>query len=143
MIIVITFDLGFKMNYSKQRELILQTLKENVVHPSADYIYKIIREKLPHISIATVYRNLNQLAENGEIKKIVGLDNADHFDHNIHKHYHFICQKCEKIYDIPDEIAPEICSKVQDFSGHIIKSHEVTFKGVCIECKVKGEEQWN
>ena len=57
------------MNYSRQREVILETLKENVVHPTAEYLYSILKEKEPNISLATLYRNLNQLAENDIIKK--------------------------------------------------------------------------
>ena len=57
------------MNYSKQREIILNTLKENVVHPTAEYLWEKVKEKDPKISLATLYRNLNQLSENGIIKK--------------------------------------------------------------------------
>ena len=78
------------LKYSKQRDSILKTLQENVVHPTADFIYAKAKEENPNISLATVYRNLNQLAENGDIKKISGLDNMTHFDHNTHKHFHFI-----------------------------------------------------
>ena len=109
------------MNYSKQRELILETLKENVVHPSADYIYGKLKDKLPNISLATVYRNLNQLAENGTILKIEGLENSDHFDHNTHEHHHFLCEKCGRIFDIPKDIAPDINLKVKEQTGHIAK----------------------
>ena len=57
------------MNYSRQREVILNTLKSNVVHPTAEYLYSVLKETEPNISLATLYRNLNQLAENGIIKK--------------------------------------------------------------------------
>lgn len=130
------------MNYSKQREIILETLKENVVHPSADYVYGVIKEKLPHISLATVYRNLNKLSEKGTIKKIEGLDSCDHFDHNTREHYHFLCEKCNKIFDVPSDIAPDIKNKVQRELGHSVIQHEITFRGVCAECN-KGEKQWN
>ena len=43
------------MNYSRQREIILETLKENVVHPTAEYLYGILQEKAPNISLATLY----------------------------------------------------------------------------------------
>ena len=82
------------MKYSKQRELVLQTLQQNVVHPTADYIYAVLHKEYPSISLATVYRNLNQLAEMNVIRKIVGLDASTRYDHNTHKHYHFICSKC-------------------------------------------------
>ena len=58
------------MNYSKQREIILDTLRNNVVHPTAEYIYEILKEEDSKISLATLYRNLNQLADKGIIKKI-------------------------------------------------------------------------
>ena len=74
------------MNYSRQREIILDTLKSNVVHPTAEYIYSILQKENPKISLATLYRNLNQLAEHGIIKKIDGLEQSSHYDHNTHAH---------------------------------------------------------
>lgn len=127
------------MNYSKQRELVLNALKENVVHPSADYIYNILKRDHPNISLATVYRNLNKLAESGVIKKIEGLENSDHFDHNTFEHYHLICVNCGKIFDIPDDIAPEICEKVEKQLGFTILQHEITFRGICPHCNNKGD----
>ena len=128
------------MNYSRQRELILDTLKDNVVHPSADYLYAIIKNELPNISLATVYRNLNKLAESGTIKKIEGLENSVHFDHNTHEHYHFICLNCKKIFDVTSDIAPDLNDKVSEKSGHKVVYHEITFRGICNECIRKGEE---
>ena len=61
------------MHFSRQRKKILETLKNNVVHPSADYIHRILKEENSEIGLATVYRNLNKLAENGTIKKLQGL----------------------------------------------------------------------
>ncbi len=127
------------MNYSKQRELILTALKENVVHPTAEYIYNILKPKNHSISLATVYRNLNKLAESGIVKKIEGLNGSDHFDHNTHEHYHLICVKCDKIYDIPKEVAPNACKMVENDLGFKVLGHELTFKGICPKCNNKGE----
>ena len=66
------------MKYSRQRELILKTLKENCIHPTAEQLYELIRREEPTVSLATVYRNLNLLAENGMVKKIEGLDGTAH-----------------------------------------------------------------
>ncbi len=123
------------MNYSKQRELILKVLRENVIHPTADQIYTLIRAEMPSVSLATVYRNLNLLAENGIIRRISGLDGSVHFDHNMEKHYHFICTKCNKVYDIPHDIAPELADKAAAATGLEVSSCEITFKGTCHNCK--------
>lgn len=123
------------MNYSRQREIILNTLKNNVVHPTADYLYGIIKENEPTLSLATLYRNLNKLAEKGVIKKIDGLESPSHFDHNTHEHYHFICDKCKKVYDITKDIAPNLVQNAQQETGFKITGHDIVLHGICNECK--------
>lgn len=125
------------MKYSKQRELILKVLSENVVHPTADFVYEIIKKEMPNISLATVYRNLNQLAANGMIKKAEGLDGSVHFDYNTHPHYHFICNRCNKIYDIPYDIAPALGEKVFAQTGMSVENYDLCFKGICSDCQNK------
>ena len=123
------------MNYSKQREVILNTLKENVVHPTAEYLYAKIQEKDPKISLATLYRNLNQLTENGIIKKIDGLETSSHYDHNTHEHYHFICTKCRRVFDIDAEVAPELIRRTEEKTDFLIENHDIVFSGICKECR--------
>ncbi len=126
------------MNYSKQREIIFDTLQENVVHPTAEYLYTKIKEKDPKISLATLYRNLNQLAENGIIKKIDGLENSSHFDHNTHEHYHFICKKCKRVFDIDADVAPELIRKTEELTDFVIENHDIVFSGICKDCRQTG-----
>ena len=133
MIIVITFRL--KMNYSKQRDLILNTLRENSTHPTAENIYTLLKEANPKLSLATVYRNLNQLAQQGILRQIKGLDDSIHFDHQLHPHYHFLCQCCGKIYDVPESVAPCIDKSVEDVLNATVIHHEMSFIGVCSDCK--------
>lgn len=123
------------MRYSRQRELTLQVLQENVCHPSTDFIYEKMKQKMPNISLATVYRNLNQLAEAGIIRKIEGLDGAVHFDHNTHNHYHFVCIKCNKVYDVPYDVAPNLNDEVLERTGLQVITHDITFKGICQHCQ--------
>lgn len=123
------------MNYSKQREIILNTLQTNAVHPTAEFIQSVLKKKDPNISLATVYRNLNLLASNGTIKKVQGLEQSVHYDHNTHEHYHFICDNCKKIFDIPADIATDIEAKTRAKTGFSIHGHEIIFHGLCAECR--------
>ncbi len=123
------------MNYSKQREVILNTLKENVVHPTAEYLYAKVKEKDPKISLATLYRNLNQLTENGIIKKIDGLETSSHYDHNTHEHYHFICTKCRRVFDIDAEVAPGLIRRTEEKTDFLIENHDIVFSGICKDCR--------
>lgn len=128
------------MNYSRQREIILETLQANVVHPTAEYLYAVLKAKAPNISLATLYRNLNQLADNGVIKKIDGLEAPSHYDHNTHEHYHFICDECKKVFDVSSDVAPDIVRKTEEETGFIVKRHDIIFNGICRDCLEKIKE---
>lgn len=123
------------MNYSKQREVVLDALKENVIHPTAEKLYSIIQIEYPEVSKATLYRNLSQLADAGIIKKIDGLEPSAHFDHNTHLHYHFICEKCGKVFDVSSEVAQNIVNKAEEETGFKVTNHEIVFKGLCKDCQ--------
>lgn len=123
------------MKYSRQRELILKTLRENCIHPTAEQLHELICREEPTISLATVYRNLNLLAENGTIKKIEGLDGIAHFDHQTFDHYHFICKKCDRVFDIPYDIAPDLAKDVENQTGLAVASYDISFRGICKSCQ--------
>ena len=121
--------------YSKQREAIKEYLSQTKEHPTADTVYMNIRAVLPNISLGTVYRNLNLLAEQGEILKINCQDGSVHFDGNLDPHYHFICKSCGKIYDIEME-SIDFINKIAGASfGGKIDGHIVHFYGRCPDCK--------
>lgn len=125
------------MNYSRQREIILDTLKRNTIHPTAEKLLEIIKEEQPdsNIGIATVYRNLNKMANSGTIKRIDGLEDAEHFDHNTYTHYHFMCEKCHRIFDIDSEIAPNIIRNTQKTTGFIVNNYDILLHGICKDCQ--------
>ena len=122
------------MRTSKQREVVLEALRENVIHPTAENLYKIIKSKHSSIGTATVYRNLNSLVEDGLIKKIEGLTSSAHYDHNTHRHYHFICDKCNRVFDVSENVAPNLEEKAQCETGFQISGCDITFHGICTEC---------
>lgn len=68
------------MNYSQQRNCIMNIVVSNPVHPTAEQVYDIARRSYPKISLGTVYRNLNQLAEHGILKKICSSYGSVRFD---------------------------------------------------------------
>lgn len=127
------------MNYSRQREIIFDALKQNVIHPTAESLYEIIKKSYPETSKATLYRNLSQLAELGIIKKIDGLETSAHFDHNTHLHYHFICEKCGKVFDVSSDVAQNVVDKTEVETGFKVTGHELVFHGICSDCNKKGE----
>ena len=80
------------LKYSRQRESIKNCLMNRTDHPTADTLYLTVREEFPNISLGTVYRNLNLLAELGEITRFSCGDGSEHFDFRTEPHYHFCVQ---------------------------------------------------
>ncbi|OGF30490.1 hypothetical protein A2533_01115 [Candidatus Falkowbacteria bacterium RIFOXYD2_FULL_35_9] len=83
-----------------QRLTILKYLQSVTCHPTAEKIYHHVRQTIPNVSLGTVYRNLNYLAQKGLIIQFQKDANLTCFDGNPSDHLHFICQKCHKVYDI-------------------------------------------
>ena len=91
------------LKYSRQREAIKEFLAGTKEHPTADTVYMHVREEFPRISLGTVYRNLNLLADIGEITKITTPDGGDRFDAVTNPHYHVICTSCGRVIDLEME----------------------------------------
>ncbi len=124
------------MKYSKQREIILQALMDNPMHPTADDIYRIVRLKEPKISLGTVYRNLNQLAETGRIIKIQMSDGSDRFDAKTYPHMHLVCSECGSVMDMDCDITEDLCSSLEKTSGYHIKPSDIVLSGICANCHI-------
>ena len=117
------------MNYSKQREIILDYINNCCLHPTADMVYEEVKKKLPRLSFSTVYRNLNQLVEQNKIKKI-SLDNEKYIYDNVKKdHAHFYCIKCGVLEDV------ELSNNIKLNINYEINSIELVVKGICNKCK--------
>ena len=117
---------------TSQRETILDYLKGVDNHPSAETIYDEVRKKLPRISRGTVYRNLKNLKRKGEIQEISA--GIAYFDGDISSHAHFICQKCNKIFDIFN-ICKE-CGVLKRKKTKVgkINNYQISFYGYCQKC---------
>jgi len=119
---------------TKQRQMIFDIVNEHKDHPSADEIYLDVRAKDNKISRGTVYRNLNLLVEDGQIKH-VKLSGADRFDWQKGSHYHMICVECGKLNDVPIVYRNELDCEIAEKTGYEKVIHRTIFEGICSECK--------
>jgi len=125
------------MRYSRQREMVLQAVIGNQEHPTADQIYKIVRKRDPKISLGTVYRNLNQLSEVGELLRIPVSDGKDRFDYNQRSHYHLKCTKCGAFTDLPQGVNNSIdllLADIKDQTGMNVNPERIQLEGLCKTC---------
>ena len=119
-----------------QRQLVFDAVKDLDVHASAEQVYGHVAKTHPSISKATVYRNLSQMVESGELLNIGYFDGAAHFDHNCHEHCHLMCEQCKKIFDV-DVTYSDTIGRAGEQKGFDISDYRVTFSGICWDCKKK------
>jgi len=117
-----------------QRTKILEYLHKSKDHPTAEQVYKAVKKDLPSISLATVYRNLHFLEGQGQIIHLT-VGNESRFDGQTCNHIHFICKKCQKIFDIHK---PEVFQNInrqtknQNIKPECVK---IIIEGKCKKCQ--------
>ena len=122
------------MRHSNQRDAVLTVVKAARDHPTADTVYMRVREQLPDISLGTVYRNLRQLCDCGEIISLEMSDKSVHFDGNTDGHLHFLCKYCGKITDLSFRVNPP--RELADM-GYIVQGEKTVYYGKCNACANK------
>ena len=122
------------MNFSRQREIIYYQVMNYPTHPTVEEVYNALKPDNPNLSLGTVYRNLNQLSEAGMLMKIPIADGSDRFDGRTDCHYHMICEKCGRVFDIELDCLDEIPQTVMRENGHRITRVTLNLKGVCAGC---------
>lgn len=124
---------GFKQ--TSQRVEIMDFLRGNKSHPTAEEVYEGVSKKLTRISRATVYSNLKLMVKGGLIKE-VNIKGVLRFEPNPVPHHHIICSRCGKIIDFESkeltDYAFKVIGKVRGFS---IDSATTNFHGICEKCK--------
>lgn len=90
--------------YSKQREAIYLTLLSSGTHPTADDIYIMVRDRIPHVSLATVYKALESLVAAGLAAQVPGVTGPTRYDHSPVPHIHLRNLADGMLYDLPPEI---------------------------------------
>lgn len=126
---------------SKQREQVLQFMKQIQTHVSAEEVFEGLNKNEKSVSLATVYRNLNILVQMHEIKKIAHPVYGYVYDKTCDPHYHLHCTVCEQLYDFPQPYMMELDDTMEEKSGLKIYSHNTIFEGVCETCAKKGRMQ--
>lgn len=121
-----------------QCALVLEAVNQLHDHATADEIYEAIAREHPHIGRGTVYRNLQKLAEAGDILKVEVPGGADRYDHLTYKHYHVKCTKCGRVFDVDMPYESNLADKIGDKHGFLLTGHTIMFTGVCPDCQKKG-----
>ncbi len=118
-----------------QREVILSELGKSRSHPTADELYERVKKKLPRISLATVYRNLEILSEAGLIRKLEVSGRQKRFDWDTRQHDHIYCVHCHRVDNIDLENKKQLNLPTRESKGYEVTGCRIEFFGLCPRCK--------
>jgi Fur family peroxide stress response transcriptional regulator len=104
-------------------------------HPSAEDIYKEVQKEYPNISLATVYKTMEMLAEHDLISKVTPLHDIARYDCNSEYHHHLVCVKCKAIIDIDSNSVDQIKIPKSIEKEFKILNYRIQIDGICKNCQ--------
>jgi len=119
---------------TRQLAAVHEALLADHSHPSAEEVFLQVRQTLPHISLGTVYRNLQRLVEEGKIRVLRSGGRVARYDPMTAEHDHFICRQCGRVVDVvlesdrPVNLAPLL------EQGFTIATKSLSIHGLCQQC---------
>ena len=123
-------------NRSAQRDAVLELLRSVRCHPTAGWLYETLRKNHPKISRGTVYRNLDQLCENGLVLRLQSSDRQEHYDANVLPHEHFCCRICDAVHDVTPACDVPVSEGILE-KEHLVEKVRLIFHGICKNCREK------
>jgi len=119
----------------------LELLEQTEIHPTADWLYHKLKNEFPSLSLGTVYRNLNILAEQHLIQKLPFGSTHDRYEAQKSPHYHLVCETCGCVQDFNMPHYTEINEQARKMSGFDISRHRIDFFGTCEKCHSKKKKR--
>ena len=120
---------------TNQRQEVVEAL-EVLGHATSEKLIEYLEAHEVRVSLATIYRNLNILIDDGKIRK-VKLGNLDVYETIKKRHYHFICEKCGNIFDIEPQLINVDNNSIKSFNGSIVHDYDMQFYGICYDCELE------
>lgn len=125
-------EAGVKLTH--QRLEICREIAHSTEHPDAEAVYQGVRERVPTISLDTVYRTLWTLLDLGLIGTLGFPRDRMRFDGNIAPHHHFICTRCGEAQDFYSEELDQLRLPEEIAAYGSVQNTRVEVKGICLRC---------
>jgi Fur family transcriptional regulator, peroxide stress response regulator len=129
--------LAARKRKTRQLEEVFKALQGDGTHPFAHEIYRRVHKKLPRISLATVYRNLHSLVEEGKIRTLLLGEQVARYDPETSEHDHFVCGRCGRVSDLFLRRARRMDLTPLAKDGYVVRTVNVTVHGMCQVCAAR------
>ena len=120
---------------SRQREVVLEAVRSSMDHPTAEWVFRRARRRLPRISQGTVSRNLEQLVGEGLVHEIHVGGHVARFDANTGRHYHIRCLGCRRVSELPMSVTSTLEEEAARATSYQVLGHAVEIYGLCPACQ--------
>jgi Fur family peroxide stress response transcriptional regulator len=128
---------GVKVTH--QRLEIFREVARSGSHPDAETVYRAVRERIPTMSLDTVYRALWLLSDLGLITTLGPPRERTRFDANLRRHHHFVCRQCGLIRDFYSNAFDELKLPQSLKAIGSVETTHVEARGLCGKCAKKKE----
>ncbi len=119
-----------------QRQVLYETMQSMDGHPSPEEVFASIKERIPSISLATVYKNIHLFVESGVFRELSVHHGTLRVEMNKEPHHHMVCSLCKTVTDLPD--GDEFGVGLQNAAlpgGFLVERIAMDVIGVCPECQ--------
>ncbi len=128
---------GYK--FTKQRKIVFEAiLKQHEKHVTVEELYNYIKVHSPNIGLTTVYRTVQLFCEMDILEKVNLDDGLIRYelmlDDDNHRHHHLICNNCNKIVEVKEDLMDSIEKIFEENYGFSVSNHQTKFYGLCSEC---------
>lgn len=124
------------LKVTPQRLKIVESLN-TYGHLNIDMLYQEVKEAYPNVSLATVYKNIAIMTQNGLLEEVKVPSEKSVYEVRKEPHLHLHCVKCGKIEDFEIDLKP-VTERAEKLSGYNVLDTDMVFDGVCPECQKHG-----
>ncbi len=127
--------------FTRQRAAVFEYLNSVETHPTAEEVYLAVRQDLPKISLATVYKALEALVDCHLANKLASSEGPARYDSHCDGHYHLRCLKSGKVQDLPTRFDPDLLRKIDPHLVEHLKQMGFQVTGYRLEVTGHFEEE--
>ena len=118
-----------------QRQVLFETMKTILGHPSPEEVYARVKRKVPAISLATVYKNIHLFVESGVFREVSMHHGSVRVEMNGDPHHHMVCSMCRKITDVGEKELGLVAKRSRLPGGFLVERYAVDVIGICAKCQ--------
>jgi Fe2+ or Zn2+ uptake regulation protein len=119
---------------TSQRLVIHRALREAGCHVTAEAIHAAVSERLPNVSLPTVYSTLELFESLGMVRRVNAGGGAVLYDPKGEPHHHLVCRNCGRVEDLEQELDLSPALRAAGRTGFTPSDAELVVSGLCAAC---------